>query len=241
MSALKWSGLGLALLATAALCGYFSMKSAVRGGEVLVPTLEGKSLPEAVQALREAGLSLEKSGERSDEHLGAGKVLVQDPPGGVKLKRNRRVKVIVSLGMEVLQVPPMVGEPVRRAQIIIQQSGLQVGEISYAFHDQMGGDRILAQEPPPGSQRMRKGRVDLLISKGARQKVYVMPLVEGEDLAAVTRVFQEAGFRVGNVRRESAPGVRSGIVVRQYPPSGYPLRGGDPISLVVSAENEDNG
>ena len=46
---------------------------------------------------------------------------------------------------------------------------------------------------------------------------------------------------MGSVRREVTPGVAAGIVVRQYPLSGYPLREGDLVSLVVSAEAEDGG
>jgi beta-lactam-binding protein with PASTA domain len=111
----------------------------------------------------------------------------------------------------------------------------------------MGGgaadaDRILAQEPPPGTQRIREGAVDLLVSKGSRAKVWVMPSVEGRDLALVTRLFSEAGLRITNVRREAPrEEVPSGIILQQYPLAGYPLREGDSISLIVSAEVEDHG
>ncbi len=150
LSVLIWAGIILALFATAGLSGYFSMKRAVRGGEVAVPPLEGKPLSEASSTLARVGLVLEKSGERSDDRFASGKILAQDPPAGVKLKRNRKVRVVVSLGMEVLQVPNLVGQPARRAQIAVQQSGLRVGGVSYSRSNEVGADRVLAQEPPPG-------------------------------------------------------------------------------------------
>jgi len=238
---LRWGGLVLALFATAALSGYLSMRKAVRGGEVEVPALQGTTIQEATHALKGLGLFLEKSGERSDGHFEAGQILTQDPPGGSRLKRNRKVRVVVSLGTEVIQVPLLVRQPARRAQIALQQAGLRVGEIAYAYSESMEGDRILAQEPPPGTPRARQGQVDLLVSKGPRPWVWVMPLVEGQNLAGVTRVLADAGFRVGNIRREAAAGVVPGTVLQQYPLAGYPLREGDSISLVVSSEGDENG
>lgn len=241
LAALKWIAIGIGLLGTAALSGYLSMRQAVRGGEVAVPALQGASLEEASTALRKAGLFLEKTGERSDERFEEGRILMQDPPAGAKLKRNRKVRVVLSLGMQAIQAPLLVGQPARRAQISLQQAGLKIGEIAYVHSARTAGDRILAQEPPSGTRMSRDGSVDLLVSKGPPTKAWVMPLVEGQEIGRVTRIFSDAGFRVGNVRREPAPGIAPGIVVRQYPLSGYPLAEGDSISLVVSAEGGDNG
>jgi beta-lactam-binding protein with PASTA domain len=238
---LKWGGLCAALVVTATLSGYLSMRKAVRGGEVEVPSLQGQTMQEAGGTLKGAGLLLEKSGERSDPNVSEGKILGQDPPAGARLKRNRKVRVVVSLGTEVLQVPLLVGQPARRAQIALQQAGLRVGEIAYAYAEQTAGDRILAQEPPPGTPRQRQGQVDLLVSKGPRPKAWVMPTLEGLDIESASRILSSAGFRVGSLRREASPGTPPGTVLQQYPLAGYPLREGDSINLVVSSEGGENG
>ncbi|PYQ13791.1 MAG: hypothetical protein DMH00_03705 [Acidobacteria bacterium] len=240
-SAVKWTALGVALIGAAVLSGYLSMRKAVRGGEVTVPSLHGMQLNDAAARLVQEGLVLEKSGERTDPQIESGLIVSQDPPEGSHLKRNRKVRVMVSLGREVLTVPQLVGQPARRAQIGLQQSGLKLGQIAYVCSDGSEADRILAQEPPAGSKRMPQGEVDLLVSKGNRPRIWVMPAVEGRDLSSVTRLFNEAGLRIPNVRQEaSREGISSGIVLQQYPLSGYPLKEGDSISLVVSAEAEDH-
>jgi eukaryotic-like serine/threonine-protein kinase len=242
IAALKWGCVGICLIVTAALSGYLSMRKAVRGGEVEVPALHGMSIPEASERLQRVGLVLENSGDKMDPLVPEGMVVSQDPVDGSRLKRNRKVHVLVSLGREVLKVPELVGQPARRAQIGLQQSGLKLGQIAYATSSGAEADRILAQEPPPGTQRVREGAVDLLVSKGGRARVWVMPSVEGRELAIVTRLFSQAGLRITNVRREAPRGdVPSGIILQQYPLSGYPLREGDSISLIVSAEVEDHG
>jgi len=233
---------GAGLIATAALSGYLSMRKAVRGGEVTVPALHGMSVPEANERLQREGLLVEKSGDKMDPLVPEGMIVSQDPLEGSRLKRNRKVRVLVSLGREVLRVPELVGQPARRAQIGLQQSGLRLGQIAYVSSNAADADRILSQEPPPGTQRIREGVVDLLVSKGSRAKVWVMPSVEGRDIGMITRLFSEAGLRITNVRREAPRGeVPSGIILQQYPLSGYPLREGDSISLIVSAEVEDHG
>ena len=216
------------------------MRKVVRGGEIQVPVLQGERVEKASRMLEEAGLVLEQSGERSDPKVEAGLILAQDPPGGSKLKRNRKVRVVVSLGQEVLTVPSLVGQPARRAQIALQQAGLKLGNVAYVSDETAEADRVLAQEPPPGARRGRQESVNLLVSRGRGSRVWVMPRVEGLDISSATRLLGEAGFRVANVRHEATAGAAPGAVTQQFPPAGHPLREGDSISLVVSTE-EDGG
>lgn len=241
-SVVQWSLVGVAIVGVALLSGYLSMRNAVRGGEVKVPSLQGIALEEATERLRQKGLILDRSGERVDSVVPAGQVISQDPPEGARLKKNRKVHVLISLGQEVLLIPQLVGQPARRAQIGLQQSGLRVGEIAYVASDDAEADKVLAQEPPPGTQSGREAHVDLLVSRGSRARTWVMPHLEGMDLAMVTRVLDQAGLRVTNVRREArGDGTPAGIVLEQVPVAGYPLHEGESISLVVSAEEEDHG
>jgi serine/threonine-protein kinase len=236
VAAAKWSGLAVALLATAALSGYLSMRQAVRSEEVVVPPLEGTIVADATALLRSRDLILETIGERSDDRVPVGQILIQDPPAGARLKPNRRVKVIVSLGTEVLLIPSLTGQPARRAQIALQQAGLKLGEVAYATSAKLEGDRVLAQDPAAGVRGSRDASVNILVSKGPRTRVWVMPRLEGEEIGRVTRMFADGGFRIGSVRPESSPGTPPGRILRQAPAAGYPLREGDSISLVVSAE-----
>ena len=208
----------------------------------MVPTLHGLEIADATERLRQVGLLIEKSGDRMDPVVPEGKIVSQDPAEGSRLKRNRKVRVLISLGKEVLKVPELVGQPARRAQIGLTQSGLKLGQIAYVTSAASDSDRILAQEPPPGTQKSREASVDILVSKGSRSRVWVMPDVQGRDLPTVTRLFSLAGIRITNVRRETAKGdAPPGVILQQFPPSGYPLKEGDSISLVVSAEGEDHG
>ena len=208
----------------------------------MVPALHGLEIADATQRLRQVGLLIEKSGDRMDPAVPEGRIVSQDPAEGSRLKRNRKVRVLISLGKEVLKVPELVGQPARRAQIGLMQSGLKLGQIAYVTSEASDSDRILAQEPPPGTQKSREASVDILVSKGSRSRVWVMPEVQGRDLPTVTRLFGLAGIRITNVRRETAKAdVPAGVILEQFPPSGYPLKEGDSISLVVSAEGEDHG
>src|SRR4029453_10615410 len=89
----RWAALGLALIVTASLSGYLSMRKAVRGGGGMVPSLVDLTGSESESRLKRNGLVLEKSGERTDPLVPAGKIVSQDPQEGSRLKRNRKVRV----------------------------------------------------------------------------------------------------------------------------------------------------
>jgi hypothetical protein len=55
----------------------------------------------------------------------------------------------------------------------------------------------------------------------------------------VQRFFQTRGFRLGSVKYERYEGIRPGVILRQYPLAGHPLRREDTVALVVAAERLD--
>jgi beta-lactam-binding protein with PASTA domain len=46
------------------------------------------------------------------------------------------------------------------------------------------------------------------------------------------------GLNVTSVKYEAYPGIRDGIIIRQYPLRGAPVSSRDPITVVVSRQEE---
>jgi serine/threonine-protein kinase len=216
-----------------ALSFYLSIRVLILGGEVTVPDLTGRMVGESSALLGEAGLILEKEGERYDPKVPAGQIISQSPPAGAVTKSSRRIKVVVSLGTEVLPAPDLSGQSERRAVLELDRLGLRLGSVARASTS-TAAERIVAQDPPPASGIFRGDRVSLLVSRGPRDLVYVMPDLTGQALERVQRVLGERGLRVSQTDREPswAP---SGTILRQFPLSGYPVSRGDAITVVVSS------
>src|SRR6266498_2370084 len=106
-----WS-LGKLLLLAGALIGTFltffgvSMRVALRSREVQVPSLVGRTVTDATQAIATLGMGLRvDETRRPDEKVGAGHIMQQEPAAGVQARRQRTVRVWVSSGPRTTTVP----------------------------------------------------------------------------------------------------------------------------------------
>src|ERR1043166_6108647 len=99
----RWSSmiLMIAILIVASLVSALTaMRFAIKGREVEVPMLAGTTKDEAEQILRGRGLKLKVSSSRFSSEVADGRVLDQIPPSGTRLKAERTVKVLLSLGAQ---------------------------------------------------------------------------------------------------------------------------------------------
>ena len=68
-----------------------------QGRDVHVPNLIGLTENQANAKLNQSGLRLKIDQRRHSDSFEEGRIFLQVPAGGAKLKRNRSVKVVVSL------------------------------------------------------------------------------------------------------------------------------------------------
>ena len=243
LTALKLMLLGTALAVVAAVSAYVTVRRSVAGRDVLVPDLTRMSAEEAETVLRKQGLLLEQVSERHDPRVEAGRILVQEPPAGSSIKINRKIKVVVSLGEKGGAVPELRGSAARGAQITLQQQGLRVAEQVFAYSQKDAENLVIAQDPLAGEFGLRAGTVSLLVSRGRRPTIFVMPDLTARPEGEVIRFLTRAGLRPGPSRRDPAsPGAAAGTVVAQRPEAGYPVGAGDLVMLTVAGsagETED--
>ncbi|MEO7273655.1 MAG: PASTA domain-containing protein, partial [Vicinamibacterales bacterium] len=232
-----WSAGKLLLLVAMLLLTYVvfaaaSMRVAIRAREVIVPGLAGQSVNQATTALSEAGLTLKvEETRRPDPKVAAGLILTQEPPPGVRTRRQRSIKVWVSAGPRSSIVPAFVGETERTAQLTIQQNGLELAGVSEIRSDDYPTDVVVSQTPPPSA---KGGRIALLVNRGERASTYVMPDLIGVNGDRAAEVMRTRGFRAAVVGDHPYPGVPAGVVLRQNPQAGFQIAPGEAISLEVS-------
>src|SRR5437868_283518 len=87
-----------------------AMRIAIRGKEVAVPDLTGKTEVEARQLLNRSGLVLRVSQSRFVPGVAEGRIVEQNPPKDIRLKTGRSVRVLVSLGEQKYPVPSLLGK-----------------------------------------------------------------------------------------------------------------------------------
>jgi serine/threonine-protein kinase len=222
------------------LTSYLSFSGFVRRGAMPAPDLVGLPLADAGDMLDRAGLRMRRlEGEdRYDEKIAAGHVVQQDPAAGRPVKHGGRVRVTLSKGHELVQVPDLSGQTVRAAQAELAVSGLAMGSSARVYW--AGGEpgAVVMQAPPAGASVSPTTAVDVLVVSEDRASTFVMPDLVARHAEPVRRYLEGRGFHFGSIKYEPYDGVEEGVILRHTPLAGHPLRRSDSITLVV-ATHED--
>ncbi len=221
---------------------YLTMRLVFTGREVTVPELTGMPLEEARTTVSRLSLYLQEDEPRHDDITPAGRVRVQEPPAGATIKKNRKVRVSVSLGRLEVTIPEVRGQRLRTARLALERQGLRPGHVTRTIEPEVAEDLVMAQDPAPSGDPSQPrpvsarsdGAVDLLVSRGPEPARFIMPDLTGRRVAEVNDFARRARLRVGPVRREAVSGREHGVVLRQTPPPGQPVGRNDIISLVLS-------
>lgn len=217
------------------LVAYLAFSYFVRGGVTATPELFGLSQEEAVAMLADQGLraAWSEDGDIWDDRVARGHVVRQEPKAGVYVKRNNEVVLTLSLGPRRIEVPSLQNEAIQSAQVALGAVGLKVGQTLNTFSEKAAPGFIVTHNPPAGARVAADTPVDILVSNGGMEQVYVMPDLVQRNYEGVRAYFETRGFRLGKVSYENYEGVAPGTVLRQFPLAGHPLRRTDVISLDV--------
>lgn len=208
------------LIGAALLSCLTAMRLAIRGSEVTVPGVVGRSLEEAGRRISSAQLVLKVRGHRFDDQVPPDGIIAQSPAQGSRLKSQGAVKVLVSLGPRRIRVPDLRGKTLRAGRYQLLQRGLTPGFTSTISSDSTETDLVVSQFPLPGEQESRSPTVNLLISAGRSRVAYLMPDLVGKRLGDVSRTLALWDIELGEVRYQSLAGLAPGTVLEHSPAAG---------------------
>lgn len=217
--------------------GYLGVQWALSAEEFKVPDVKGMELAQASDLLAAQGLIVEVDAVPLTDHdVPAGHVLRQNPLSGTAIKRQRGIRLTLSLGMPRRVLPMVVGDALRRAQIALEQQDVDVEYVARVYSNEFGKDQVIGQQP--NSTDLPEGTVvpaRLLVSLGPEPRTYLMPDLVYRNADGLQEQLERLGFRV-LVRRvqRPVPGQPPGTIVAHQPPLGFAVREGDTIVLQVN-------
>jgi beta-lactam-binding protein with PASTA domain len=170
-----------------------------------------------------------------------GKILSQLPAPGTKVRRGWQIRVAESLGPQRVEIPNVLGESQRAAEINILRRGLDVGAVAQIGMRGAPADQVLGQSPPPNASGIAAPKISLLTTESAPPQPFLMPNFTGQALGGVTLVLQDAGFRLGNVSiAPSASPADSSVPMQPTAPPVPPPQPA-PASVIVSQNPAPGG
>jgi eukaryotic-like serine/threonine-protein kinase len=192
----------LAMLVVALLSAFITMRLAIHGREVKIPSLTGLTLAEASKQTRSLGLRLTLENRFYSPNTPPGHILAQYPVAGSTVRREWAVRVTESLGAQQVAIPNLIGQSERTASINIRRLGLELGAVA---HIAAPGDPgvVIAQTPLPNAAGVDRPRVSLLLSEptesesaGESPDAFVMPSLAGLTLAGAAARAAAVGLHI---------------------------------------------
>ncbi len=216
---------------------FFTMKALIKGKETEAPNLIGKSLEQAQKIAVTQKVYLKRIDGNYDRHYDPLTVINQAPDPGVRIKEKSYITVFVTSDVVDVIVPDLVGYDLSDCEKLLSENNLRKRYVSYMDAEDVPVDFVIAQSYPPGARVPTGTEIDILLSRGAKEKSYIMPDVIGKYASDVKIYFEIRNLKVLE-NKVYYPGLQPGLVVRQYPLSGHPINVKARISIGVSIEKE---
>jgi len=233
----------LVLLIVAMVSALTTMRYAIHGREVAVPQFVGLT-PQAAQKLAsQNGLLFSDDDHFYSNDIAEGLVVSQSPKPGTRVRRGWHVRVADSLGPQRIDIPSVVGQSSRAAEMNAQRHRLEIGTIATLATADFPADQVLAQDPAAGAQGIASPRISLLVAAAPDPPTWVMPDFTGSKLANASVVTTDAGMKVKTVLipngtpalpGHGAKALGEAIIVRQSPVAGQRVTAGTVVTFGYS-------
>ena len=219
---------------------YFWFTFFVKGRSLPTPNLIGRSVADARAMCSDLGVNLRVDEEhrRNSNSVPIDHIVWQNrTPGATNfIKRGTTIRVELSAGPLVLRVPDLQGQTQGTGILRLGQQNLKIGSLAYV--DSTTSRGVVAADPPKDTVVQAQTPVSLLVAVPPAPPTYVMPDLIDRPLDQVRPVLENRGLKVSTVKFEAYPGIADGIIIRQYPLRGAPVSARDPITVVVSRQEQ---
>ncbi|WIM66986.1 Stk1 family PASTA domain-containing Ser/Thr kinase [Corynebacterium breve] len=190
------------------------VKILISQGRPTVPEVPGGMSVEDYRAIAEERTFQVITGESvysTDAPVGS--VASTEPAAGTALDIGSKVTVAVSKGPEPIEVPDLRGLPKDDAVRQLEEAGLNVGEITEDFDEDIYGGNVVSSDPGKTTQLERGDTVNLVLSNAK-----TMPDVTGMTLDDATEALDAAGITLDNTQRDKeAVGENGNVIVSSDP------------------------
>jgi serine/threonine-protein kinase len=235
---IRYALLGLILILVMMVSAVTAMRFAIHGRELLVPKFVGLKQGDAERNAGDRGLILKADDRFYSTAVAEGAVISQSPQPGVRVRRGSDVRVAISLGPPKTEVPNVLGQSVRAAQINIQRRGLDIGETATIAKAGLDEPQVVAQSPPPSAPASTP-RVNLLVADSAAEQMFVMPDLVNHLVQDLVKPIEDAGFTlvITGPNGASLPGkndTKKGKIVTQKPTAGRRIAAKSTIVLEIA-------
>lgn len=209
---------------------------------VSVPDLSGYTFEEGIKILESSDLqyqvSVDSSFSSEESPLA---ILKQIPEASSQVKSGRRIYLTLNArNAPMLKMPNLINNPLKNAQEILSNMGLERGEIIYIPDIGINvvlGQRYQGVEIKEGAEIPKGSRIDLYVGDGLGNQILTVPSLIGMDEIDAEFLILGSSLRIGEKYIQENDSVAPGKVFRQSPESGMQVKTVEPIEIWISKSN----
>ena len=151
-------------------------------GMETVPNVIGMTESQAREALEAKGFQLGRVTEEESSQV-AGTVVRQSPVSGTEAESGIAVDIVIAKEVQKQEVamPGLLGKSLASAQAAIENAGLTVGNVTYAYSSDYPEGQVMEQQYGSGTSLEKGTSVSIVISKGAEPQEPEEPSDNEED------------------------------------------------------------
>ncbi|MDF2546837.1 MAG: hypothetical protein K0R93_1735 [Anaerosolibacter sp.] len=229
-----WGAVATAfVLALVFIGSIFFFKDIFISQEKEVPAVIGKSYEEAKQNLENLGLTVEEPQEQYSSEYDEGQVMFQDPKAGENVKSGYPIRLIVSKGAKLTEVPNLINKNIDEIGFILENAKLKEGTVKYEFNSLPIGI-IISQSPEAGKNAPEGSGVNILVSQGPETKLILMPNLVGEKIESAKRIIETSNLIVGKIEYKTDEKIEKDTVIEQSLAAGTETEENKVVDLIVS-------
>jgi serine/threonine-protein kinase len=195
-----------------------------------VPRVVGLDQDKATTRLEAAGFTIRLGRSIYSPRFDRGEVVRTSPAVGTHLKEGTLVTLILSLGPQPVDVPPVKGMTIAEARAALVKAGLRLGERKHGYDERIEAGRIFRQKPSK-DQAPEGSEVIVWVSDGPPP--VAVPNVVGKTQESAATILQAKGFEV-SVDTAFSGKVQKGYVISQDPAAPTDQPKGSKVTIVVS-------
>jgi serine/threonine-protein kinase len=210
---------------------FFIFPTALVPDEGPLPNVVGLHLSDAERRLRQAGFESTRGEQRYHATAPEGTVLEQSPPPGARQPRGAVVTLATSRGQLQTEVPRVTGLTRRQAQAVLQNAGLELGDVELRESAAPRGE-VIAVSPAAGTLVRTPTTVDLTVSTGP--SAIDVPDVTGQTYPQARVLLEQLGLRPQPPTFDSTSFMPELTVLDQSPGAGSRVTPGSAVRLTVA-------
>lgn len=193
-----------------------------------IPLTKGLTPPAAKVAINKYPLTLGTTTEVFNSDIPKGFVISSTPPSGSSVKRDSKVNLIVSKGIEQIALTSYIGKSGEQALNELTEAGFNV-EPGYAFSETTPELAVITQNPTGGVTANKGAKVSILISKGPRYAFIPKTIISMEASAGIV-VLESLGLKVKVITMGNA---KNKIVKKVSPAVNTKVLRGSLVTITV--------